>query len=55
MEGICKGKGTVIGMNLTFASFGCKTVAVVWTTKLQKNKEVSAVLLYKTWHVNKVV
>ena len=43
MEGICTGKGSVIGINLTFGAFQCKTMGiVVCTVKLQKKKEVSA-------------
>ena len=52
MEGICVGKGIVIGRNLTFGLFGYKTVVVVCTIKLQKNKEISAVSLHKTLQVN---
>ena len=46
MGGICIGKGIVVEINYT------KQGAVVWTSKLQKNKEVSAVLLHGTLHIN---
>ena len=52
MEGICIGKGIVIGINLVFGLFGYKQGAIVCTIKLQKNKEVSAVLLHGTLHIN---
>ena len=39
-------KGTVTGINITFGLFVYKQWVVMCTIKLQKNKEVSVVLLY---------
>ena len=52
MEEIFVGKGTVFEMKFTFRFFGTKQWVIVCTMKLQKSKEVSAVSLHETLHVN---
>ena len=46
MEGICVGKGIVIGVKVTFGLFGFIKWAVVCTTRLQRSNEASAILLH---------
>ena len=52
LEETCKGKGTAIKMNETFGTFRDKTRGSCVPKKLQKKKDVSAVLLPRTLHIN---
>ena len=52
MEGICVGKCIVAGIYLKLDYLNTEQEVVVCTIKLQKKKEVSAILLYGTLQIN---
>ena len=52
MEGICIGNGVVIGIEFIFGLFGAKTRGSCVYNKTAEKKEVSAVLLHWTLHIN---
>ena len=52
MEGTCTRKGIVIGIQLTFGSFRCKTMSSCVYNETAEKRDVFAVLVQETLHMN---